>query len=190
MVGIGLVVWMVCIHLCPEPEIMFISAFIWFDSDHWHLSYVADILFGAVNWLVVLNCIADDDLISPCMCKGTQQFVHRSCLDHWRSVKVWFGWRLVYLHKLCMILLAWRQFIIQEGFAFSHCTTCKAQFHLRVALFEDNTWRKTKFRLFVARDVFLVFLVVQTVSETGAFSFYHCLKGLIVSMKFAFICCF
>ncbi|KAL8158717.1 hypothetical protein V2J09_000254 [Rumex salicifolius] len=29
----------------------------------------------------------DDELISPCMCKGTQQFVHRSCLDHWRSVK-------------------------------------------------------------------------------------------------------
>ncbi|ONH98234.1 hypothetical protein PRUPE_7G237300 [Prunus persica] len=29
-----------------------------------------------------------DELISPCMCKGTQQFVHSSCLDHWRSVKV------------------------------------------------------------------------------------------------------
>ncbi|CAL5339368.1 unnamed protein product [Camellia sinensis] len=80
----------------------------------------------------------DDELISPCMCKGTQQFVHRSCLDHWRSVK--------------------------EGFAFSHCTTCKAQFHLRVEEFEDNSWRKIKFRVFVARDVFLVFLAVQTVS--------------------------
>lgn len=31
---------------------------------------------------------AGDELISPCRCKGTQQFVHRSCLDHWRSVKV------------------------------------------------------------------------------------------------------
>ncbi|CAA3013642.1 E3 ubiquitin-protein ligase MARCH1 [Olea europaea var. sylvestris] len=79
----------------------------------------------------------DDELISPCMCKGTQQFVHRCCLDHWRSVK--------------------------EGFAFSHCTTCKAQFHLRVADLEDNSWRKIKFRLFVARDVFLVFVAVQTV---------------------------
>ncbi|TVU34387.1 hypothetical protein EJB05_16219 [Eragrostis curvula] len=28
-----------------------------------------------------------DELICPCMCKGTQQFVHRSCLDHWRSVR-------------------------------------------------------------------------------------------------------
>ncbi|KFK43393.1 hypothetical protein AALP_AA1G120400 [Arabis alpina] len=80
-----------------------------------------------------------DELISPCMCKGTQQFVHRSCLDHWRSVK--------------------------EGFAFSHCTTCKAQFHLRVEPFEDNNnscRRKVKFRLFVARDVLLVFFAVQT----------------------------
>nr|VDD59148.1 unnamed protein product [Brassica oleracea] len=83
--------------------------------------------------------LLEDELISPCMCKGTQQLVHRSCLDHWRSVK--------------------------EGFAFSHCTTCKAQFHLRVEPFEDNnSWRrKVKFRLFVARDVLLVFFAVQTV---------------------------
>ncbi|KAK9706109.1 hypothetical protein RND81_07G104400 [Saponaria officinalis] len=88
----------------------------------------------------------DDELISPCMCKGTQQFVHRSCLDHWRSVK--------------------------EGFAFSHCTTCKAQFHLRVESFEDNSWRKLKFRLFVARDVILGFLAVQTaIAAMGAFAY-------------------
>ncbi|KAL9242410.1 hypothetical protein vseg_016405 [Gypsophila vaccaria] len=88
----------------------------------------------------------DDELIAPCMCKGTQQFVHRSCLDHWRSVK--------------------------EGFAFSHCTTCKAQFHLRVESFEDNSWRKLKFRLFVARDVLLGFLAVQTaIAAMGAFAY-------------------
>ncbi|MBA0806706.1 hypothetical protein Gohar_022567, partial [Gossypium harknessii] len=88
----------------------------------------------------------DDELISPCMCKGTQQFVHRACLDHWRSVK--------------------------EGFSFSHCTTCKARFHLRVELFEDNSWRKLKFRIFVARDVFLVFLAVQTViAAIGGFAY-------------------
>nr|VDD42126.1 unnamed protein product [Brassica oleracea] len=46
-----------------------------------------------------------DELISPCMCKGTQKFVHRSCLDHWRSLS-------------------------DGGFAFSNCTTCNAQFHL------------------------------------------------------------
>ncbi|GJT71346.1 zinc finger, RING-CH-type containing protein [Tanacetum coccineum] len=88
----------------------------------------------AENWL---HWGLDDDLISPCTCKGTQQFVHRACLDHWRSVK--------------------------EGFAFSHCTTCKAQFHLQVVELKHNSWRTIKFRLFVARDVFLVFLAVQTV---------------------------
>ncbi|TVU34574.1 hypothetical protein EJB05_16410 [Eragrostis curvula] len=84
-----------------------------------------------------------DELISPCMCKGTQQFVHRSCLDHWRSVK--------------------------EGSAFSHCTTCKARFHLRVVFMEDDLCRRLKFRLFVARDVFLVFLAIQ--AAIGAIGF-------------------
>ncbi|KAI8570908.1 hypothetical protein RHMOL_Rhmol01G0075300 [Rhododendron molle] len=108
-----------------------------------------DIEAGAVaSCRICLECDGeeDDELISPCMCKGTQQFVHRSCLDHWRSVK--------------------------EGFAFSHCTTCKAQFHLQVTEFEDNTWRKIKFRLFVARDVFLVFVAVQTViAAMGGFAY-------------------
>ena len=106
----------------------------------------------------------DGELISPCMCKGTQQFVHRICLDHWRSVKVIkinpilkVACKIYFGGYLCDILK-------QEGFAFSHCTTCKAQFHLQVVKVEDNSWRKIKFRLFVARDVFLVFLAVQTVS--------------------------
>ncbi|KAF3610264.1 hypothetical protein DY000_02044960 [Brassica cretica] len=46
-----------------------------------------------------------DELISPCMCKGTQKLVHRSCLDHWRSLN-------------------------DGGFAFSNCTTCNGQLHL------------------------------------------------------------
>ncbi|KAF8670892.1 hypothetical protein HU200_050157 [Digitaria exilis] len=79
---------------------------------------------------------AGNGLISPCKCKGTLQFVHRSCLDHWRAIR--------------------------EGTAFSHCTTCKAQFHLRVRLLEEDRGRKTRFRLFVARDILLVFLAIQT----------------------------
>ncbi|CAM6043868.1 unnamed protein product [Sphagnum compactum] len=84
-----------------------------------------------------------DELIAPCMCKGTNQFVHRDCLDHWRSVK--------------------------EGFAFSHCTTCKAQFHLRPELPEDYSWRQLKFKFFVTRDIFLVFLVLQTVRKSHSY---------------------
>ena len=35
-------------------------------------------------------CLSDDDnndIISPCDCKGTQKYVHRNCLDVWRTVK-------------------------------------------------------------------------------------------------------
>lgn len=42
----------------------------------------------------------DDELISPCMCKGTQQFVHRACLDHWRSVRKDFPSLIVQLARL------------------------------------------------------------------------------------------
>nr|GMC73026.1 E3 ubiquitin-protein ligase MARCH8 [Ipomoea batatas] len=31
-----------------------------------------------------------EDLIAPCRCKGTQKYVHRSCLDNWRSTKVYY----------------------------------------------------------------------------------------------------
>lgn len=140
--------------------------------------------------------VVDDELISPCMCKGTQQFVHRACLDHWRSVKVkcysslWFLMIQFWNIKIGTLLFSisfdddlivhirpsthFCFFSFQEGFAFSHCTTCKAQFHLRVELFEDNSWRKIKFRLFVARDVFFVFLAVQTVSNLTFFCIFQC----------------
>lgn len=93
-----------------------------------------------------------DELIAPCQCKGTQQFVHRSCLDHWRSVK--------------------------EGFAFTHCTTCRAQFHLRINFLEGSCWRTVKFRMFVARDIILVFLAVQMIiSVLGGLSYLCDLDG-------------
>eukprot|EP00271_Cylindrocystis_brebissonii_P010388 TRINITY_DN26564_c0_g1_i1.p1 TRINITY_DN26564_c0_g1~~TRINITY_DN26564_c0_g1_i1.p1 ORF type:complete len:396 (+),score=76.36 TRINITY_DN26564_c0_g1_i1:229-1416(+) len=85
-----------------------------------------------------------DGLIAPCRCKGTQQYVHRACLDHWRAVK--------------------------EGFAFAHCTTCKAQFHLRVPVEDENQLRarRRRFHFFVTRDLCLVFLAVQaTIAVLG-----------------------
>uniref|UniRef100_A0A2P2KMM1 RING-CH-type domain-containing protein n=1 Tax=Rhizophora mucronata TaxID=61149 RepID=A0A2P2KMM1_RHIMU len=30
-----------------------------------------------------------EDIIAPCQCRGTQKYVHRSCLDNWRSTKVY-----------------------------------------------------------------------------------------------------
>lgn len=47
-------------------------------------------------------------LIAPCQCKGTQKYVHRSCLDSWRSakVRVWEllpGWRYTKLRRTCFL---------------------------------------------------------------------------------------
>ncbi|GMP26230.1 hypothetical protein CsSME_00002765 [Camellia sinensis var. sinensis] len=86
------------------------------------------------------------DFIAPCKCKGTSKYVHRECLDHWRAVR--------------------------EGFAFAHCTTCKAPYHLRVHVLADRKWRTLKFRFFVTRDILFIFLSVQLVIASLAYLVY------------------
>ncbi|XP_072953572.1 uncharacterized protein [Typha angustifolia] len=78
-----------------------------------------------------------DDLIAPCHCRGTQKYVHRSCLDNWRSTK--------------------------EGFAFAHCTECRALFLLRANVPPDRWWLRLKFQLLVVRDHALIFFIVQLI---------------------------
>lgn len=78
-----------------------------------------------------------EDLIAPCHCKGTQKYVHRSCLDNWRSTK--------------------------EGFAFAHCTECRAKFILRANVPPDRWWLRLKFQFLVARDHAFIFLIVQLI---------------------------
>ncbi|CAI0442173.1 unnamed protein product, partial [Linum tenue] len=78
-----------------------------------------------------------DDLIAPCHCKGTQKYVHRSCLDNWRSTK--------------------------EGFAFAHCTECRALFVLRANVPPDRWWLRLKFQFLVARDHAFIFIAVQLI---------------------------
>lgn len=91
-------------------------------------------------------CLETDgrDFIAPCKCKGTSKYVHRTCLDHWRAVK--------------------------EGFAFAHCTTCKAPYHLRVHAAADRKWRTLKFRFFVTRDILFIFAAVQLVIASLSYS--------------------
>lgn len=76
-----------------------------------------------------------EDLIAPCHCKGTQKYVHRSCLDSWRSTR--------------------------EGFAFAHCTECRAVFILRANVPSDRWWLRLRFQLLVARDHVFIFVIVQ-----------------------------
>ncbi|KAJ0965585.1 hypothetical protein J5N97_026723 [Dioscorea zingiberensis] len=79
----------------------------------------------------------EEDLIAPCHCRGTQKYVHRSCLDNWRSTK--------------------------EGFAFAHCTECRAVFILRANVPPDRWWLRLKFQFLVVRDHALIFIIVQLV---------------------------
>jgi len=47
------------------------------------------------------NNFSGEDLIAPCHCKGTQKYVHRSCLDNWRSTKVSsFSFLVLFLIKI------------------------------------------------------------------------------------------
>lgn len=78
-----------------------------------------------------------EDLIAPCHCKGTQKYVHRSCLDNWRSTK--------------------------EGYAFAHCTECRAVFLLRANVPPDRWWLRLKFQFLVARDHAFIFVIVQLI---------------------------
>ncbi|KAF9610795.1 hypothetical protein IFM89_024904 [Coptis chinensis] len=93
-------------------------------------------------------CLDSDgrDFIAPCKCKGTGKYVHRECLDHWRAIR--------------------------EGFAFAHCTTCKAPYHLRVHGAADRKWRTLKFRFFVTRDIIFIFAAVQLVIASLAYLAY------------------
>ncbi|XP_017416573.1 uncharacterized protein LOC108327370 [Vigna angularis] len=54
-------------------------------------------------------------------------------------------------------------FVLQKGFSFAHCTTCKASYHLFVHVAADRKWRTLKFRFFVTRDILFIFLFVQLV---------------------------
>ncbi|KAI3891877.1 hypothetical protein MKX03_004593 [Papaver bracteatum] len=85
-------------------------------------------------------------LIAPCLCKGTSKYVHRDCLDQWRSVK--------------------------EGFAFAHCTTCKAPYHMKVNTVETKKWRTMKFRFLVTRDVVCIFIAIQLVMALLGYQVY------------------
>ncbi|KAM3266558.1 putative protein isoform X1 [Capsicum annuum] len=111
------------------------------------------------------------DFIAPCKCRDTSKYVHRECPNQWRVVK--------------------------EGFAFSHCTTCKAPFYLRVNDLQRK-WRTLKFWFFVTTDILFVFLAVQLVMALLGYSVYkidahqrfwlrlHC--GFGSELGFCYVC--
>jgi len=93
-------------------------------------------------------CLAEsrsnvDELIAPCLCKGGQKWVHRSCLNRWRSQEV--------------------------SHSFSRCPTCHFTYKTRNTLsFLQHSHKSCIFYLLVIRDILLalglIFAVVVGLS--------------------------
>jgi hypothetical protein len=79
------------------------------------------------------------DFIAPCLCSGTSKWVHRSCLDRWRSIR--------------------------EDKAFSSCTECLAPYKLVCTAPEEyiKCSRRIRFICYVCRDFFVVLLIAAVV---------------------------
>lgn len=73
--------------------------------------------------------------------------------------------------------------LLQEGFAFSHCTECRAVFILRANVPPDRWWLRLKFQLLVARDHAFIFVIVQLVRRPFIFC-SHLSDGIS-----PFLCC-
>ena len=82
----------------------------------------------------------EKDLISPCMCSGGSAYVHRECLDNWRSVN-------------------------KNGRAFKFCDVCQFEFVIEPVV-DDPAADKRRllwFRLLVSRDVIAILLLLQAI---------------------------
>ena len=87
---------------------------------------------------ICLSSDNKDELIAPCLCKGTQRMVHRKCLDEWRAQE-------------------------SRPRAFTHCPTCKFQYVTDVVIetSSDARWAYLQYRFLVARDLGAFFILLQ-----------------------------
>jgi hypothetical protein len=87
---------------------------------------------------ICLSSDREDNLIAPCLCKGTQRVVHRKCLDEWRAQE-------------------------SRPRAFTHCPTCKFQYvtDLMIETTSDMRWAYIQYRFLVARDMGAFFILLQ-----------------------------
>ncbi|CAF3737334.1 unnamed protein product [Rotaria socialis] len=81
-----------------------------------------------------------NDFISPCLCKGGSAYVHRKCLDDWRSVN-------------------------KNGRAFNCCDVCQFEYVIEPVVDDPSSdkHRLLVFRLLVTRDITLIVLLFQLI---------------------------
>ena len=89
---------------------------------------------------ICLDTDNTDSLITPCLCSGSAAFVHRTCLDNWRSENI-------------------------RGIGFKYCDICKFEYVIEIV--DDDLRaekiRRLKYYFFVTRDITLVFLLTQLI---------------------------
>jgi len=87
------------------------------------------------------NCHESDvktNLITPCNCTGSIQYVHRSCLNQWRAVS-------------------------PNPNSFTHCDVCGFEYLLKEPHEHKTLSRKMKFVFLVTRDFLSVLTVMQLI---------------------------
>ncbi len=118
-------------------------------------------MYENANYLTCRICLEDGvrkDFIAPCACAGSQKWIHRACLDGWRSAR--------------------------EDRAFSQCTECHFSYKM---IFNTNDTanlkcgRNTRYFCYVLRDFFLVlFLAHVAIGLLGGLVFLMDFKKAIL----------
>ncbi|UJR07346.1 hypothetical protein I4U23_011632 [Adineta vaga] len=95
---------------------------------------------------ICLDTDNSTDLISPCLCSGGSAFIHRQCLDRWRSENI-------------------------RGIGFKSCDICHFEYVIESVNNDEiaERTRRLKYYLYVTRDTTVLFLLVQLVIVGVAF---------------------
>ena len=113
-------------------------------------SFIADGHFDEeYSCRICLEPADRSEVIAPCACKGTSKWVHRACLDHWRSTR--------------------------EDIAFSKCTECLRSYVLTSRADDScrpKMIRRGKFFILVVRDSSGAFLLTQLVIISLSYLIY------------------
>eukprot|EP00656_Telonema_subtile_P044075 TRINITY_DN50379_c0_g1_i1.p1 TRINITY_DN50379_c0_g1~~TRINITY_DN50379_c0_g1_i1.p1 ORF type:complete len:257 (-),score=35.23 TRINITY_DN50379_c0_g1_i1:122-892(-) len=100
-------------------------------------------------------------LIAPCECRGSQQFVHRSCLDTWRSTK-------------------------HNSDAFSRCSVCGFKFKMKLREAERRKLGELiAFQLKVVGDLAVGLLVVYSLILVVSMLLLHVPAGSFLETNFS-----
>jgi len=148
---------------------------------------------------VCRNCHDDqgDDFIAPCNCSGSIQWVHRKCLDEWRSVSP--NPQSFYRCDVCHYAYEFREVEEQNG---GSCSSSNLKIHLliiRDILFGIFIWQSivwgiagimyaTEFHAF-ASDMFDWHWPDLAIDYIGGLVGFFCLVGIMFFLIMLFASC-